>query len=333
VKITGKVVFMKLFALQSSREFGELVANELGMGLSEHEEREFEDGEHKSRPLENVRNQDVFVIQSLYSDREKSVNDKLCRLLFFISALKDASVRRVTAVVPYLCYARKDRKTKPRDPVTTRYIARLFEAAGTDCIITIDVHNIQAYQNSFRCCTEHLEAKKIFADFLIPQLLNDEAIAVMSPDIGGIKRAEQFQQSISKRLKKELPVVFMEKYRSSGEVWGEKVAGDVKDKSVIIIDDLVSTGGTLARAAAACNRSGAKKVLAVATHGIFTGEPDKTLQEESLQQIIVTNTIPPFRLEHTQVKEKVKVLNVAPLFAEAIKRMYEGRSVIELLQE
>ncbi|WP_143774107.1 ribose-phosphate diphosphokinase [Niastella vici] len=324
---------MKIFALHNSRGFGELVANELGVALGEHEEREFEDGEHKSRPLENVRNQDVFVIQSLYSDYEKSVNDKLCRLLFFLSALKDASARRVTAVVPYLCYARKDRKTKPRDPVTTRYIARLFEAAGADCILTIDVHNIQAFQNAFRCTTEHLEAKKIFADFLIPQLTTDDAIVIMSPDIGGIKRAEQFQQSISKRLNQELPVAFMEKYRSSGEVWGEKVAGDVKGKTVVIIDDLVSSGGTLARAGVACKRAGAKKVLAVATHGIFTGEPDKTLQEESLQQIIVTNTIPPFRLEHTQVKEKVKILNAAPLFAEAIKRMYEGGSVAELLQD
>ena len=324
---------MKIFALHNSRGFGELVTSELGMELSVHEEREFEDGEHKSRPLENVRNQDVFVIQSLYSDYEKSVNDKLCRLLFFLSALKDASARRVTAIVPYLCYARKDRKTKPRDPVTTRYIARLFEAAGADCILTIDVHNIQAFQNAFRCTTEHLEANKIFTDFLIPQLLNDDAIAIMSPDIGGIKRAERFQQSISKRLNQELPVVFMEKYRSSGEVWGEKVAGDIKGRTVVIIDDLVSTGGTLARAAVACKRAGAKKVLAVATHGIFTGEPDKTLQEECLQQIIVTNTIPPFRLEHSQVKEKVKILNAAPLFAEAIKRMYEGGSVAELLQD
>lgn len=327
------ICFMKLFALQSSRDFGELVASELGIALSEHEEREFEDGEHKIRPLESVRNQDVFVIQSLYGDDKQSVNDKLCRLLFFISALKDASTRHLTAVVPYLCYARKDRKTKPRDPVTTRYLAKLFEAAGVDCIVTIDVHNIQAYQNSFRCTTEHLEAKKLFTEFLLPQLSTPDGIAIMSPDIGGIKRAEQFQQSIAKRVNKELQVVFMEKYRSSGEVWGEKVAGNVTGKTVIIIDDLVSTGGTLARAAAACKRAGANKVLAVATHGIFTGDPDKTLQEESLQQIIVTNTIPPFRLQHTQVKERVKVLNAAPLFAEAIKRISEGGSITELLQD
>ncbi|HVU97085.1 MAG TPA: ribose-phosphate pyrophosphokinase [Puia sp.] len=323
---------MILFALNSSRDFGEAVALELDMSLGEHEEVEFEDGENKCRPLENVRGRNVFVIQSLYSDKTRSVNDKLCRLLFFISALKDASAKHVTAIVPYLCYARKDRKTKPRDPITTRYVAQLFEAAGTDRIVTIDVHNIQAFQNAFRIPSEHLEAQKVFADFLIPQIENDE-IVIMSPDIGGIKRAEQFQRLVSKRLHKDLRVAFMEKYRSSGEVWGEAVVGDVKGKTVVIIDDLVSTGGTLARSAAACKRQGAKKVVAVATHGIFTGQPDKTLGEEGLDQIVITNTIPPFRLENTQVKQKVKILSVAPLFAEAIRRLDEGGSITGLLED
>jgi ribose-phosphate pyrophosphokinase len=322
---------MKLFALHSSHSFGELISKELNINLSAHEEREFEDGEHKSRPLENVRNEDVFVIDSLYSDADQTVNDKLCRLLFFIGALKDASAKKVTAVVPYLCYARKDRKTKSRDPVTTRYIARLFEAVGTGSIVTIDVHNIQAFQNAFNIPAENLEAGKLFAAYLAPLVINEDPV-IMSPDFGGIKRAEQFQQRLGKLLKKELPVVFMEKYRSSGVVSGERVAGEVKDKTVVIIDDLISTGGTIARAAAACKKAGAKKVLAIATHGIFTGNPDETLQENALQQIIITNTIQPFRLELTKVKEKVTVLNAAPLFAEAIKRMQEGGSITELLQ-
>ena len=123
---------IKLFSLNTSRDFSERVAKHLGIALSHHEERDFEDGEHKTRPLVNVRGQDVFVIQSLYGEPSASVNDKLCRLLFFIGALKDASAERVTAVVPYLCYARKDRKTKSRDPITTRYIAQLFEAVKCD---------------------------------------------------------------------------------------------------------------------------------------------------------------------------------------------------------
>jgi len=323
---------MKLFALNSSRAFGELVAKELNISLCAHEERNFEDGEHKSRPLENVRNQEVFVIHSLYGDTMESGNDKLCRLLFFIGALKDASAKKVTAVVPYLCYARKDRKTKPRDPVTTRYIARLFEAAGTDSIVTMDVHNIQAFQNAFSIPAENLEARKIFAYYLSP-IMKNEDLVIMSPDFGGIKRAEQFQQTLSKQLNKELPVVFMEKYRSAGVVSGEKVAGEVKDKTVVIIDDLISTGGTIARAAVACKKAGAKKVMALATHGLFTGKPDETLMEAALQQIITTNTISPFRLEHTRVREKVTILNAATLFAEAIKSMDEGGSVTGLLQD
>ena len=235
---------MKLFALNSSREFGEQVAQQLNLPLSAHEERNFEDGEHKTRPLENVRNQEVFVIHSLYSDDTESGNDKLCRLLFFIGALKDASAKKVTAVVPYLCYARKDRKTKPRDPVTTRYIARLFEAVGTDSIVTMDIHNLQAYQNAFSIPAENLEARIIFASYLAP-LMKNEAPVILSPDFGGIKRAEQFQQTLGKYLNKELPVAFMEKYRSSGVVSGDKVSGEVKDKTVIIIDDLISTEGSL----------------------------------------------------------------------------------------
>ncbi|HSN09810.1 MAG TPA: ribose-phosphate pyrophosphokinase [Hanamia sp.] len=323
---------MKIFALNATRSFGGLVAAALNMPLSAHEEREFEDGEHKTRPLENVRNEDVFVIHSLYSDTTQSANDKLCRLLFFTAALKDASARTVTAIIPYLCYARKDRKTKPRDPVTTRYIARLMEASGIDCVVTMDVHNLQAYQNAFRIPTENLEARKLFAAYLLP-LIKDDSVVIMSPDFGGIKRADQFQRTMAKQLNKELPVVFMEKYRSSGLVSGERITGEVKDKTVIIIDDLISTGGTIARAAKACIKLGAKKVLAMATHGLFTGNPDETLMDSPVDQIIVTNTIPPFRLEYKRIQEKVIVLNAAPLFAQVIKRMQEGGSVTELFDD
>ena len=138
-----------LFALGATRPHGDAIARRLGLELSPHEEREFEDGEHKSRPLISVRGRDVYVIHSLYGDREQSANDKLVRLLFFLGALRDASAGRVTAIVPYLAYARKDRKSKPRDPVTTRYVASLFEAVGTDRVVTLDVHNLAAFQNAY----------------------------------------------------------------------------------------------------------------------------------------------------------------------------------------
>ena len=189
---------LKLFVLKSSRTFGEKVSLQLAVEPSPHEEREFEDGEHKARPLTSVRGKDVFVIQSLYADDQQSGNDKLCRLLFFIGALKDAAAARVTAVVPYLAYARKDRKTKPRDPVTTRYVAALFEAVGTDAMVTLDVHNLAAFQNAFRCQTEHLESHTLFVEHFAP-ILRDTDVVVVSPDAGGIKRAEQLRTTAKSR--------------------------------------------------------------------------------------------------------------------------------------
>ena len=323
---------MKLFALNSSKEFGQLVARELGIALSQHEELEFKDGEHKSRPLENVRNQEVFVIQSLYADESQTINDKLCYLLFFIGALKDASAKRVTAVIPYLGYARLDQKVDFRDPVTTRYMAALFEAVGVAQVVTMDVHDIPAFQNSFRCVTENLQAKKILADYLVSVVKND-SLVVLSPDIGGIKRAELLQKSLIKRLQQEVPLAFMEKYRKAGVLSGETVVGDVAGKTVIMVDDMVSTGTTITRAAAACKKAGAAKIWVVITHGLFSGNAPEILKEANIHQIITTNTIPPFRLEDKPLRKKVEVLNVAPLFAAAIKRIDEGGSVTELLAD
>lgn len=320
-----------LFALHASREFGERVGAHLGVLLSDHEEREFEDGEHKSRPLVNVRGRDVFVIQSLYSDLQQSVNDKLCRLLFFIGALRDASAQRVTAIVPYLGYARKDRKSQPRDPVTSRYVASLFEAVGTDRVVTLDVHNLAAYQNAFRCHTDHLEARKLFVQYFAG-LVQDAEVVVVSPDIGGIKRAEQFRQALSRVLDKTVSTAFLEKYRSKGIVTGEAIVGDVKNRVVIIIDDLISTGTTMARAAKACHGLGAVKVYAAASHGVFVGAASQVLGDQFLEKIVITDTMPPFRLDPVLVKDKVVILDAAALFAEAIKRIHSGGSLVELLE-
>src|SRR5258708_15952343 len=144
---------LRLFALQATTELGKGIAEALGQPLAAHEERDFEDGEHKGRPLENVRDTDVYVVQSLHGGPTQSANDKFCRLLFFISALNDAGAARVTAVVPYLCYARTDRRPKPGDPVTTPYVASLFEAAGADATVTLEGHNPAAFENAFRCRT------------------------------------------------------------------------------------------------------------------------------------------------------------------------------------
>ncbi|MFN7085695.1 MAG: ribose-phosphate diphosphokinase [Burkholderiales bacterium] len=320
-----------LFALEESRGFGERVAAGVGIALARHEERQFEDGEHKTRALDNVRGKDVFVIQSLYGEPGRSANDKLCRLLFFIGALKDASAARVTAVLPYLCYARKDRRTKPRDPVTTRYLACLLEAVGTDRVVTLDVHNLAAFENAFRCATDHLEATRLFLDYFAPRI-GDDAVVVVSPDIGGVKRAEQFRQALSRRLGRETGGAFLEKYRSAGVVSGQAVVGDVEGKVALIVDDLISTGGTIARAVAACRQRGAKAVYAAATHGIFVGNAASLVADPGLERLVISDTIPPFRLDAALVQRKLAVLDTAPLFAEAIKRIHGGGSLVELLE-
>src|SRR5512139_2512708 len=176
----------RLFALEATSALGQEIAARLGCRLSAHEERSFEDGEHKARPLHTVRGAHVHVVQSLHSGPSESANDKLCRLLFFIGAIKDAGAATVTAVVPYLCYARKDRRTKPNDPVTTRYIAGMFEAVGTDCIVTLEVHNPVAFENAFRCRTVTLSGTPLFVEYL--RELKDENFSVVSPDTGGAKR-------------------------------------------------------------------------------------------------------------------------------------------------
>jgi ribose-phosphate pyrophosphokinase len=320
---------LSLFALNAGREFGQRVAEALGVALAAHEEREFEDGEHKARPLESVRGRDVYVVHSLYGDAAQSVNDKLVRLLFFLGALRDASAGRVTAVLPYLCYARKDRRTKARDPVSTRYLATLLEAVGTDRVVTLDVHNLAAYENAFRVRAEHLEAKKLFVDHFIP-LLAGEEVAVVSPDVGGVKRAEAFREALERRLKRPVARAFMEKQRSAGVVSGERLVGDVAGRVVIIIDDLISSGTTLARAAAACKS--ARRIYAAASHGLFAQKGGEVLGASAIERLVVTDTVPPFRLAAGAARDKLTVLNTAPLFAEAIRRMHTGGSLVELLE-
>jgi ribose-phosphate pyrophosphokinase len=273
----------------------------------------------------------VFVILSLYSDGRQSVNDKLCRYLFFLGAVRDASAARVTAVAPYLCYSRKDRKSKPRDPVTTRYVAALFEAVGVDGVVTLDVHNLAAYQNAWRIRAEHLEARKLFLDHFLRRI-GPRDIVVVSPDIGGVKRVEEFRQAFSHVLGCDIHMAFLEKYRSAGVVSGEAVIGDVAGKAAIIIDDLISSGTTVMRAAEACRARGATAVYAAATHGVFGGKASETLASPALDEIVVTNTIPPFRLESSTVRQKLTVLDASPLFAEAIRTIHGGGSIVELLQ-
>jgi len=322
---------LRLFSLDCGRTYGEKVASHIGVALSDHEERDFEDSEYKVRPLVSVRGSDVFVIQSLHGDGEHSADEKLCRLLFFIGALKDAGAARVTAVVPYLCFARKDRKTKPRDPVTTRYLAALFEAVGTDCVVTLDVHNLAAFQNAFRCRTEHLEATRLFARHIAAKI-GDSNVVVVSPDAGGVKRADRLRDVLSRVMGQPIGTAFMEKTRSLGEVRGETLVGDVKGKAAVIIDDLISAGTTMARTAKACRAQGATQVFAAASHGLFVGDANRLLAGPDIDELVVTDTIPPFRLSRDLREDKLVELDAALLVSQAIERIHRKESIVDLLE-
>ncbi len=321
---------MKLFALNTSNPFGECVARTLGTALARHEERFFEDGEHKFRPLESVRGEDVFVIHSLYEDPAHSVSDKFIQLLFFLGAVRDAGATRVTAVMPYLPFSRKDRRTKPRDPLTTRYVAQLLEAMEIDAVVTIDVHNISAFENAFRRPTVHLHTQKLFGARFLGRL-GDGPVAVASPDPGGVKRAQLFRESLEASLGRSVGFALMEKRRSAGVVSGDLMAGDVKDATVLIIDDLISSGGTMVRAGRAFRRAGATKVYAVAAHGLFTGGAEDAVQDESIEKFIVTDTVPSFRLADDICKKRIEIVSAAPLVADAIQRLHTNGSISELL--
>ncbi len=319
-----------LFAIGSSQPFAERVAAALGVALAAIEERNFEDGEQKIRPLVNVRNRDVYVVHSLYGEAGQSPNDKLCRMLFFIGALKDAAAARVTAVAPYLCYARKDRKTKPRDPVTTRYVAELFEAVGADRMMTMEVHNPAAFQNAFRCGTDHLDANLVIADHFAAEV-GEAPVAVVSPDPGGIKRADLFRLTLETRLGRPVSAGIMEKHRSSGEVSGALFAGDVEGREAIVIDDMISTGGTMARTALACRARGARRVHVAATHGLFAKGAGDILGAGEIDRIVITDTVTPPAEEAEKLDKRLTVLGVAGVFAEAVRACHTGGSIADLL--
>lgn len=323
--------FPLLFALRGSEPLGTKIAQHLGIPLAAHEEREFDDGEHKARPLENVRGRCCYVLHALHGDASRSANDKLNRLLFFIATLKDASAARVSAVVPYLAYARKDRKTKPRDPVTMRYVTQLFEAIGTDALLVLKVHNPAAFQNAFRCPTEQLDSAGLFARH-IADMLGPGEVAVVSPDAGGVKRAALFRERLSQALGRSVNMGFVEKYRSAGLLSGELLVGEVTGRRVLLFDDLISSGQTLMRAASACRAQGAVTVWAAAAHGLFNVDAMQRLGAGPIDRIFVSDSLDVAGIEGSALEARLDVVSCATLLGEAIRRSHEGGSIVALMQ-
>ena len=312
-----------LFSLEPGSAFAAALARQLDVEIAAHEERRFADGECKLRPLVDVRGADAYVVLGLHGGPHDSPHDKLWRLLAFVATLRDHGARRVTAVAPYLAYARKDRRTKPNDPVGLRYVAQLFEAIGTDALIVLEAHDVAAFQNAFRIPATSLDAHRAFGT-VVDGLANGGALAVASPDPGGVKRAQLWREALQERLGRPVGFAMVDKRRSAGVLSSSGlVAGDVAGATVLLLDDLIGSGETMQRAAATLRGAGATSVVACAAHGLFVGEAAAVLAGEAIAQLVVSDSVPAFRLPaHAPVRDKLRIVSCAPLFADAIHRQH-----------
>jgi ribose-phosphate pyrophosphokinase len=336
----------KVFGLNASRDYAEGVVKHLGIELTPHTEKCFEDGECyiQSGPdwgdsaEGNVRGHNVFVIQSIYSDEEESVADKFVKLCFFCGSLKDASAHEVIPIIPHLGWARQDRKTQSRAPITTKYVARMLEANKIERVLLLDVHNLAAEQNAFTVPIDVLEANNLFAEWFACRLMAEgktKKIRVLSPDSGGLGRCGRFRLALLKRLRAlgvvidDIEIVIFDKVRVKGEVIGGHIIGDVEDADVLVFDDMISTASTMKKS---CNAVIAQKgrVYAIcASHGLFCGKANDVLSELDAK-IVVADTIKPWRLT-PENKAKLHVVETTKMVAEAITRIHRGSGSISAL--
>lgn len=332
----------KIFALNSCREYGEKIAACLGEELGKHKEQFFHDGECYVASEENVRGADVYVVTSLYSDYEESVNDKLMKLLIFMGSLHDASAHRVTAVIPYYCYGRQDRKTASRAPITTKYLTHFFESVFVKRVLTIDVHNPAVLQNAYsEAHFDNLEASGLFAKYIAQELvdhLKPGNLVVLSPDDGRLEACRKFRKFLQQYLGYKVGIACIDKVhedeyiKANGLICEQDV--NLENKHVIILDDMISSGKTSLEAIDVARKHGATCVEALcATHGLFVGKANEYLDNDFLKNILITDTIMPFRLTNTNVLEKITIIHTHQLFAEAIHRTRKGKSLSDLIEK
>lgn len=307
---------MKVFGLGSTREIAEGVALEAGIKLSVHTEEKFPDSELKIITKESVKNSPVIVFQSISGDEEKTLNDRLCELYFFLCLLKDRGAAHITAVIPYFAYARSDQRKNPEDPLTLRYVAQLLELGGANRVLALDIHNIAAFENAFRIPCVNVEAAQLFCRYLLQSASRDQAWVILSPDIGGIKRAEKFRRSFSEQCGFNIESAFLEKFRTADGLEGDKLVGDVRGKNVVIVDDMISTGATILRAVEACKKNQCKNIQVFATHGLFVKNEQQLLNSEFIDEIIITDSYP-LRASLNSYK-KLKILPCSELFSQRL---------------
>jgi ribose-phosphate pyrophosphokinase len=305
-----------IFTGNSNRKLALDICKHLKVKLGGASIDRFSDGEIRVKINENVRGHDVFVVQST----SNPANEHIMELLIMIDALKRASAQRITAVLPYFGYARQDRKDQPRVPITAKLTANLFTVAGADRILTVDLHAGQI-QGFFDIPLDHLYAVKIFIDYR-KKMNSKEDFVVVSPDVGGIKTARAY----AKRFKCGLAIVDKRRI-SDKEAEVMHIMGDVKGKVAVIVDDMVATAGSLVEAVDAIKKAGALEVYAAITHAVLCGPAIERIKRSRLKELVVTDTIP---IPKDKMIDKIKVLSVAPLLAEAIKRIHceESLSVL-----
>ena len=314
MNIHGKDI--KIFAANSTVRVSEQIAECLGLPLGKSEVSTFSDGEITVSLFESVRGSDCFIIQSTCAP----VNNNIMEMLIMIDAMKRASAARITAVIPYFGYARQDRKAKARDPISAKLVADLITTAGADRVLTMDLH-VPQIQGFFNIPVDQLLGAPVLSNYLKDRIGDnvDEYVAV-SPDLGSVTRARTFATRLG------CPLAIVDKRRQKANVSEVmNIIGDVRGKKVILIDDMVDTAGTLCNSAQALiDKGGATEVIACATHGVLSGPAIERLQNSCIKELILLDTIP---LPPEKAIPKITLLPVAPLFAEAIERIYEDKPV------
>ncbi|MBI2661624.1 ribose-phosphate pyrophosphokinase [Candidatus Woesearchaeota archaeon] len=302
----------KLISGTANRKLAQEVSKILGVPLTQVECKRFSDGELYCRILESVRGCNVFIIQPTSPD----VTHNLMELLIMVDALKRSSPNKITAVVPYYGYARQDKKIKPREPITAKLVADMITTSGVDRLITFDLH-VSQIQGFFNIPSDNMEILPLFAEYIIGKKLKD--IVIVSPDAGGTTRARALAKTVN------APIAIVDKRRpEQNMVAVENIIGDVNGKTAILADDMIDTAGSVVEAAKLLKRHGAKKVYALATHAILSGSAIERLKGSEIEEIVVTNTI---ELPEAKKFSKLKVISVAPLLAETIRRTHEGTPV------
>lgn len=308
---------IKMFCGNSNPALAEKICANLGIPLGQAKVKNFSDGEIMVEIGENVRGRDTYVVQSTCSP----TNNNLMELLIMMDALKRASAATITAVIPYYGYARQDRKVAPRTPITSKLVADLITKAGADRVVTIDLHAGQI-QGFFDIPVDNLYAAPVILDHLKRRFTHDR-IVMVSPDAGGTERARAF----AKRL--ECTLAIIDKRRTSPNVAEVMhLVGDVRDKIAIILDDMIDTAGTLTQAARALKEHGARTIYACATHGVFSGPAIDRINASDIEEVVITNTVP--LGEKAALTSKIKVLSIAELLAETVRRIHEDESVSSL---